>query len=98
LPALEATEDLSRWLPHSGAGLKLVVHHAASQTFADLSRPAGEVTLLIGPEGGLSEAEREAAQRAGFIPVRFGPRVLRTETAALAALAVLQVHWGDLRG
>jgi 16S rRNA (uracil1498-N3)-methyltransferase len=53
--------------------------------------------LLIGPEGGLSAAEIELAQQAGFNPIRFGPRVMRTETAAVAALAVLQARWGDFK-
>jgi 16S rRNA (uracil1498-N3)-methyltransferase len=54
------------------------------------------VTVLIGPEGGLAEAEQEAAVAAGFRPVRLGPRVLRTETAAIAALTLLQREFGDL--
>lgn len=56
-----------------------------------------EIELLIGPEGGLDVDELQAAQHAGFAPVRLGPRILRTETAAVAALAVLQALWGDLR-
>jgi len=56
---------------------------------------AGSVLVLVGPEGGLSAEERRFAQRCGFIPVRFGPRILRTETAPLAAIAVLQAMWGD---
>ena len=55
------------------------------------------VELLIGPEGGLDDFELEAAARAGFAPVRLGPRVLRTETAGIVALAVLQALWGDLQ-
>jgi 16S rRNA (uracil1498-N3)-methyltransferase len=51
--------------------------------------------LLAGPEGGLDPAERELARAAGFIGLRLGPRVLRTETAALAALAAMQAIWGD---
>jgi len=51
---------------------------------------------LIGPEGGLAPAEYQAAQASGFEPVRLGPRILRTETAPVAALAVLQALWGDL--
>jgi 16S rRNA (uracil1498-N3)-methyltransferase len=54
------------------------------------------ITVLIGPEGGLAEAEQEAAVAAGFRPVRLGPRVLRTETAAITALALLQREFGDL--
>ena len=60
--------------------------------------PAGAVELLIGAEGGLSPEETELALRAGFNGVRMGHRVLRTETAGLAALAVMQCLWGDFRG
>lgn len=61
----------------------------------DLVSPA-KVALLIGPEGGLAEHEQQSAIRAGFEPVRLGPRILRTETAAIAALAALQHTFGDL--
>ena len=54
------------------------------------------MTLLIGPEGGLDDAELERATQSGYTPVRLGPRVLRTETAGIVALAVLQSLWGDL--
>ena len=57
--------------------------------------PADRVIVLIGPEGGLSEDEEHRVQRAGFTAVRIGPRVLRTETAPLAAIAALQAMWGD---
>ena len=57
--------------------------------------PTGPVTVLIGPEGGLAPEERALAVAAGFRPVRFGPRVLRTETAPLAAIAALQALYGD---
>ena len=53
--------------------------------------------LLIGPEGGLDDTELERAQQSGFTPVRLGPRVLRTETAGIVALTVLQALWGDLQ-
>ncbi len=55
-----------------------------------------DVTLLIGPEGGLTEQEVQQANRIGFQSVRIGPRVLRTETAAVAAVAIVQTMWGDL--
>jgi 16S rRNA (uracil1498-N3)-methyltransferase len=57
---------------------------------------SSKVELLIGPEGGLDDDEILAAEKSGFTPVRLGPRVLRTETAAVTALAVLQATWGDL--
>jgi len=61
----------------------------------DLEPPTGAITLLIGPEGGLSPAEIAQARMVGFTGVRLGPRVLRTETAGMAALAALQALWGD---
>jgi 16S rRNA (uracil1498-N3)-methyltransferase len=64
---------------------------------SQLPQPAGDITLLIGPEGGLSDAELAQARHAGFIPVRLGARMLRTETAPVAALAAVQTLWGDLR-
>ena len=63
-----------------------------------LTHPGEGVTLLVGPEGGLSTAEISRAREAGFRPFQLGPRVLRTETAAMAALAAVQAWWGDLGG
>jgi 16S rRNA (uracil1498-N3)-methyltransferase len=83
----------------SGAGvhnMRLLLSPAATARIDTLPRPATSVTVLIGPEGGLTNAEQEAAVAAGFLPVRLGPRVLRTETAAIAALTVLQLEFGDL--
>lgn len=77
------------------SGLQLVLHHRAQTTLNSLPAPQGPVSLLIGPEGGLSAQEIAAAQAAGFVPLCLGPRVLRTETAALAAMSVLQWQWGD---
>ena len=57
----------------------------------------GEIVVMIGPEGGFSAQEAALALEHGFKPVRFGPRVLRAETAAVAALSVVQLLWGDLR-
>ncbi|HEY9150011.1 MAG TPA: RsmE family RNA methyltransferase, partial [Gammaproteobacteria bacterium] len=68
-----------------------------SASLAELSAPVGLVRLLVGPEGGLSDSEVHCAREAGFLGIRLGPRVLRTETAALATLAALQAMWGDFR-
>jgi 16S rRNA (uracil1498-N3)-methyltransferase len=54
------------------------------------------VALFVGPEGGLSESEILAAEQAGYVALKLGPRVLRTETAPLAAIAILQAYWGDM--
>lgn len=76
--------------------LRLLLDPLAKQGLRGLTPPTGAVTLLVGPEGGLSPAEITLAQVAvGFISVRLGPRILRTETAGVAALAALQALWGD---
>ncbi len=77
-------------------GSRLLLSPEGGATLADLESVHASLTVLIGPEGGLSEAERRAARAQGFQALRLGPRVLRTETAAVAALAVLQHRFGDL--
>lgn len=67
----------------------------AETTLSELKPETMKVTLLTGPEGGFSNQERDAAKASGFIPVRLGSRILRTETASLAALAAVQMLWGD---
>ena len=96
LPEVAAPQALTDWLAAPPAGLRLLLHHRSEATVGSLAPPPEGVVLLIGPEGGLNERERQAAQTAGFTGLRLGPRVLRTETAALAALAGLQGRWGDL--
>jgi 16S rRNA (uracil1498-N3)-methyltransferase len=76
--------------------VRLLLSPSAPRRIEDVSRPVSGVTVLIGPEGGLSDAEQEDALRAGFTAVNLGPRVLRTETAAIAALTLLQRQFGDL--
>ena len=80
-----------------GAGLKLLLDPLAPKAVKDYSAPAdARVLLLVGPEGGLSGNERKLALKAGFQGIKLGPRILRTETAALVALSLLQSAWGDL--
>lgn len=77
--------------------MKIVLDPENNQSLKALPPPlGGQLALLIGPEGGLSEAEIKQAQHAGFIGTRLGPRILRTETATVAALASVQLLWGDL--
>jgi 16S rRNA (uracil1498-N3)-methyltransferase len=75
---------------------RLLLSPAGTAGVGDLSPPEHGVLVLIGPEGGLAEAEQRAALDAGFQAVRLGPRVLRTETAAVAALTLLQHTFGDI--
>lgn len=96
VPEVAPIGPLLDWLGRQDqAGLRLMLSPTAEVGLRDLPKPTGSVTLLVGPEGGLSPAEAETAQRSGFTPVRLGARVLRTETAALAALAAMQTLWGD---
>ena len=99
VPEVAEVEGLGAWLARSGAGPAFVLSPRADASLSDLAPPApGEtVRLLVGPEGGLAAREVERAGAAGFAGLRLGPRVLRTETAALVALAALQARWGDLR-
>lgn len=91
--------DLPDWLARLNAPVpddeaRLLLSPTASVPLKELVPPA-RMMLLIGPEGGLSPAETQLAQSRGFRPVRLGPRILRTETAALAALSAIQALWGD---
>lgn len=96
VPLVAPLEKLENWLARPADGvLRLMLAPDAGQTLADLA-PATNIQLLIGAEGGLDPQEVIAAGQAGFQAVRLGPRVLRTETAGLAALAALQLLWGDL--
>lgn len=95
VPDIAAPQQLSDWIKTVDADLKLVLHHHSEQPLGQY-QPPGSVALLVGPEGGLSEAEVALALEQGFKPVTFGPRVFRTETAPVAALSVLQYLWGDL--
>ena len=91
LPVLEWLNALPR--AHDDE-LRIMLSPRAETRLADLPRPAA-VTLLAGPEGGFTEVEADFAQQHGFIALKLGPRVLRTETAALAALAAMNALWGD---
>ncbi len=96
LPPVHEPRALSAWLADGPpSGLKLILDPMAACRLTELLPPPA-ITLLIGPEGGFSQAEITHAHAAGFIGVRLGPRVMRTETAGLAALAALQTLWGDL--
>ncbi len=96
LPEVFAPVRLEEWVERQ-AGLRLLLHPHGGRNLHELTPPSGPVCLLAGPEGGFAERERSFALAAGFIPLRLGPRILRTETAALAALAAIQAVWGDLR-
>lgn len=94
LPELNEITDIDLWVQNQNE-LKVFLDPHADRSLAELKPDKMRVTLLSGPEGGFSNQERELAVAAGFIPVRLGGRVLRTETAVLAALSAVQMIWGD---
>lgn len=96
LPELHAATQLQNWCQADARGtLQLVLDPTASLHLSDIA-PATSIRVLIGPEGGLLDEEISGAEQSGFRRIRLGPRILRTETAALATLAALQTLWGDL--
>lgn len=97
LPQVHAPLDIAAWLEQARAipGSKFILQPEGSTALHKQPPPQGCVTLLIGPEGGFSEDEIKMTHMAGFVPIRMGKRVLRTETAAMAGIAALQTLWGD---
>jgi len=97
VPTVHPVTGLADWLgahPSTPPDLRVILSTAATGRLRGLT-PAARVTLLAGPEGGFAPEELEMTQACGFIAVRLGPRILRTETAAIAALAAIQMLWGD---
>ncbi|QWT44939.1 16S rRNA (uracil(1498)-N(3))-methyltransferase [Azospira inquinata] len=100
VPAVEGVLTLEKYLARPAAPdtLRLVLSPGGATALCQLPRPQGAVELLVGAEGGLAPEEVAQAQGAGFLPLVLGPRVLRTETAGLAALAAIHALWGDFGG
>ena len=98
LPLIDIPMSLNDWFGNKPADVdaELILVPGAPTPLGTIATPTTKVCLLIGPEGGFSDTEYENAAIAGFNAVSLGPRVLRTETAAIAALTVLQSSWGDL--
>lgn len=96
LPIIYPACSFDVFLQHCHATTKLILNPDAAKTWRDCIFPEGDIALLIGPEGGLSREEVNQAMMATFQPLCLGPRILRTETAAIVALGVLQALTGDL--
>jgi 16S rRNA (uracil1498-N3)-methyltransferase len=88
-------QDYEEMLARYNQGTRLILEPQAGEGFKNLQLQS-EVSLLIGPEGGFSDEEVQQAISTGFQVVKFGPRILRTETAAISAIAVIQTLWGDI--
>ncbi|MHB8816177.1 MAG: 16S rRNA (uracil(1498)-N(3))-methyltransferase [Steroidobacteraceae bacterium] len=97
VPEIAAPQPFEAFVRGFDAGAtRVLLSPSGSLRITDLKREPRGVVVLIGPEGGLAESEQQSALNAGFVAVRLGPRVLRTETAAIAALTLLQHQFGDL--
>ncbi len=96
LPIIASPQSLSAWLKLREESCKLILHPGHQKQLKNSSPPNGEVCLLIGCEGGFSAAEIAAAAESGFETITLGPRILRTETAAPAAITAVQCFWGDM--
>jgi len=97
VPKIGLPMPLSMWLakhPQAGSS-RILLNPVGAKRLAELTKPTGEIQLLIGAEGGLSPQEIETAIAHGFQSIVLGPRILRTETAALTAIASMQTLWGD---
>jgi 16S rRNA (uracil1498-N3)-methyltransferase len=96
VPEVAPILSLTDWLgKNQQFDLKLMLSPEAEHTLHTLTKPEESMCLLIGCEGGLSPQEQVAAASCGFVSTRLGPRVLRTETAAVTALSAIQTLWGD---
>lgn len=96
LPEFFEPTQCAAWASKNNADLKLVLHPYAKQEISP-DAPPQSVLLAIGPEGGFTDQEVQQLSATDFTALRLGERVLRTETAPLAALSILQYRWGDLR-
>ena len=96
IPTINPAVSLQQCLDSNEGGLKIVLHHRTDRAITDLQNNDNVITILVGPEGGLSDNEITLAEAHGYSAVKLGPRVLRTETAPLAAISILQSLWGDM--
>jgi 16S rRNA (uracil1498-N3)-methyltransferase len=97
-PLVDTPMPLNDWhgAGHAGDATRLVLRPGAARSLGTVETPDTGLCLLVGPEGGFSEREYDDAAFSGFDAVTLGPRILRTETAAVAAIAIAQALWGDL--
>ncbi|MGI4846763.1 MAG: 16S rRNA (uracil(1498)-N(3))-methyltransferase [Janthinobacterium lividum] len=98
LPHLNDTADFNDWVSQQDLHRRILLSPRGEQSLSDWARhqPPQSVALLVGPEGGFSDAEEKLATSHGVLALSMGPRILRTETAGLAALAALNAIWGEM--
>lgn len=96
IPDVAPPIKLAEWLSGCNQDLRLVLHDRGAPLSSATGTP-DSIALLVGPEGGLDDHEIDAANNSGFVPLALGPRVMRTETAPVAALGLCQWLWGDFQ-
>lgn len=98
LPQLAPVDEFRDWIAQQDMHRRVILTPRGSQSLADWARhqPPQALTIMVGPEGGFSDEEENLAVAQGALPLSMGPRILRTETAALAALAALNASWGGM--
>ncbi len=96
LPTIALAQPLSTWLTQRTENCKLILDPGHNKQLKNIFPPEQDICLLVGPEGGFSDTEVVLAQQAGFEAISLGPRILRTETAAPAAIVAVQCFWGDM--
>jgi len=97
VPAVALPLSLPDWLannPQNGS-CRILLNPVGAKRLAELEKPSTEIELLIGAEGGLSQNEIQIASNHGFQSIILGPRILRTETAAVTAISSMHTRWGD---
>ena len=97
VPVVAELVTLEAWLAMPTDGVRLILHPEAKSSLVESADTTQPLVIVVGPEGGFSDKEIALAARHGVKPVRFGPRVLRAETAGLAAVAAINAVRGDLR-
>lgn len=97
IPQVHAPLAIAEWLSRNPANniTRIQLNPIGAKKLSELTKPTGEIQLLIGAEGGLSAGEIKLVSQHNFHSVVLGPRILRTETAALSAIAAMQTLWGD---
>jgi len=98
LAAVAAPLEFRDWISQQDLHKRVILTPRATESLADWARhqPAQALSIMVGPEGGFSDEEEAEALRRGALPLSIGPRVLRTETAALAAVSILSAAWGGI--
>ena len=96
IPRIGSPVDLESWVQADQSDVRVLLTPTGTRSLGELELSGNSVSLLVGPEGGMTEREENTSIDRGFIPIRIGTRVLRTETASVAGLTAIQLKWGDL--